>query len=187
MLGRWQIAVRPMRRLSDRLEERLDALNPRIVRAVRAAHEAYEQLGVRHVLVGGLAVGVHGHPRATKDVDFLVGPEAFQSSGTIVSFRAGVPLASEGVPIDSILAPVTHDAVLAEALADPVVVDGVPVIRPDALVLMKLAAGRRQDLADVLALLQVGAIDVPRTRALLQRADASLVAAFDGLVEESER
>ena len=35
------------------------------------------QLGVPHVLIGGLAVGLHGHPRATKDVDFMVGTEAF--------------------------------------------------------------------------------------------------------------
>lgn len=33
-------------------------------------------LGVPHVLVGGLAVGVHGHIRATKDVDFMVGESA---------------------------------------------------------------------------------------------------------------
>jgi len=34
------------------------------------------ELGVRHVLVGGLAVGGWGHPRATKDVVFLVGEES---------------------------------------------------------------------------------------------------------------
>lgn len=32
--------------------------------------------GIRHALVGGLAVGHHGHPRATKGVDFIVGDEA---------------------------------------------------------------------------------------------------------------
>ena len=37
------------------------------------------ELRIRHVLIGGLAVGVHGHPRATRDVGFLVGDEAFES------------------------------------------------------------------------------------------------------------
>jgi hypothetical protein len=35
-------------------------------------------LGIPHALVGGLAVGLNGHPRATKDVDYLVGREAFE-------------------------------------------------------------------------------------------------------------
>jgi len=56
-----------------RLEEIFDFLNPRMVAAIRAAHEAYARLGIRHALIGGMAVGVHGHPRATKDIDFLVG------------------------------------------------------------------------------------------------------------------
>ncbi len=35
--------------------------------------------GVRHVLIGALAVGAWGYPRASKDVDFLVGDEAFDA------------------------------------------------------------------------------------------------------------
>jgi len=27
---------------------------------------------VRYLLVGGWAVGIYGHPRATKDIDFLI-------------------------------------------------------------------------------------------------------------------
>jgi len=30
---------------------------------------------VRYLLVGGWAVGMHGHPRATKDIDFLIAVE----------------------------------------------------------------------------------------------------------------
>lgn len=168
------------------LEERFDVLNPRVVRALRAGHEALDRLGVRHMLVGGLAVGVHGRVRATKDVDFLVGPEAFESVGVIVSFRPGVPLSAEGVPIDSILAPSEHEPVLNEALADPLVVDGVPVIRVEPLIYMKLVAGRRQDLADVASMLREGDVDVARTRSLLDRADPSLRARFEELLAEAD-
>lgn len=49
--------------------------------------EALTSLGVRHALVGGLAVGVHGHPRATKDIDFIVGAEAFATTSPRLTFR----------------------------------------------------------------------------------------------------
>ena len=45
-----------------------DTVAPRILDAMRAASARLTELGVRHVLVGGLAVGAWGHPRATKDV-----------------------------------------------------------------------------------------------------------------------
>lgn len=178
-----------MRRASSRpssLDERFDVLNPRVLRALRAGHEALDRLGVRHLLVGGLAVGIYGRVRVTKDVDFLVGPEAFDEVGTLVSFRPGVPLSAEGVPIDSILAPTEHEAVLGAALADPLMVDGIPVIRVEELIYMKLIASRRQDLADVVSMLREADVDVARTRALLDAAEPSLRARFDELLAEAD-
>lgn len=178
-----------MRRASSRpttLDERFDVLNPRVLRALRAGHEALDRLHVRHVLVGGLAVGIYGRVRVTKDVDFLVGPEAFDSVGVLVSFRPGVPLSAEGVPIDSILPPVEHEAVLGAALADPIIVDGIPVIRVEALIYMKLVASRRQDLADVVSMLREGDVDVSRVRALLETTEPALRARFDELLAEAD-
>lgn len=140
MLGRWEFPTQRVGPRPSTFEAIFDVLNPRVLQAVRAGHEALDRLSVRHVLVGGLAVGVYGCVRVMKGVDFLVGPEAFEQSGVLVSFRPGVPLSAEGVPIDSILAPVEHEAVLGEAVADPRVVDGIPVIRPEALIYMKKGA-----------------------------------------------
>jgi hypothetical protein len=184
MLGRWEVHVAPAGKRATTLEELFDLLSPRVVRAIRAAHEAYARLGVRHALIGGLAVGVHGHPRATKDVEFLVAGEAFEASGSLVSFRAGIPVAAEGIPVDSILAPEAHAAVLDEALAAAVPFDGIPVITAEHLVLMKLIAGRRQDLADVEAMLRAERVDVAGTRRLLDRAAPATSAAFEQLVAE---
>jgi hypothetical protein len=178
-----------MRRATSRpatLDERFDVLNPRVLRALRAGHEALDRLGVRHVLVGGLAVGIYGRVRVTKDVDFLVGPEAFDSVGVLVSFRPGVPLSAEGVPIDSILAPAEHEGVLGAALADPLIVDGIPVIRVEALIYMKLVASRRQDLADVVSMLREGDVDVARTRSLLDTTGPALRARFEALLAEAD-
>ena len=37
---------------------------------------ALAEAGVDHVLIGGFAVGAHGFPRATKDVDIVPAPDA---------------------------------------------------------------------------------------------------------------
>lgn len=49
--------------------------------------ERLTELGIPHVLIGGLAVGLNGHPRATKDVDYMVGPVAFSSMEPILLYR----------------------------------------------------------------------------------------------------
>jgi hypothetical protein len=60
---------------------------PEVIEAMKVASAALQKAKVRHVLVGGLAVGAHGFPRATKDVDFLVGDEAFERhAGGLVTF-----------------------------------------------------------------------------------------------------
>ena len=186
MLARSEIRGPRVAVHSATLAERFDVLNPRVLRALRAGHEALDRLQVRHVLVGGLAVGIYGRVRVTKDVEFLVGPEAFDSVGVLVSFRSGVPLSAEGVPIDSILAPAEHEAVLGAALVDPLVVDGIPVIRVEALIYMKLVASRRQDLADVVSMLREGDVDVARARALLDTTEPALRARFEELLAEAD-
>jgi hypothetical protein len=185
MLGRWEVHVERSGKRPARLEEVFDLLNPKIVRAIRAAHEAYARLGIRHALIGGLAVGVHGHPRATKDVDFLVGAEAFESAGAIVSFKPGVPLAAEGVPIDSVLAPEEHASLLEGALEQPQSFDGIPVVTPEYLVFMKMIAGRRQDLADVEALLRAERVDIERARELVQHAPADARVELERMIAET--
>jgi hypothetical protein len=44
----------------------------RLFEVVRAALLDLEGVGVAHALVGGLAIGVHGLPRATRDADFAL-------------------------------------------------------------------------------------------------------------------
>jgi hypothetical protein len=73
--------------------------------AVVAACDAYAALGVPYALVGGLAAGARGRPRFTKDVDFLVGEEAFIRSGLIISFAKPMPLQAGDVAIDPIPLP----------------------------------------------------------------------------------
>jgi hypothetical protein len=50
-----------------------EVVSPRILEAARVASRAMTERGVRHALIGGLAVGAWGYLRATKGVDFVVG------------------------------------------------------------------------------------------------------------------
>lgn len=56
----------------------LNVVSQTVLDAMNAASAALSRVGVRHVVVGGLAVGANGFPGATADVVFLVGDEAFE-------------------------------------------------------------------------------------------------------------
>jgi hypothetical protein len=155
----------------------VDVVASRVLDAWRAASDALTRAGVRHVVIGGLAVGANGHPRATKDVDFLVGDEAFlHHAGGLVTMNPAIPIAVNGVAIDY-LSPRPDEGHLASALAAP---PGA-FIDVARLVYMKLKASRMQDRADVVALIKTGQ-DVDACRAYLSTNAPALVAAFDDLV-----
>ena len=59
------------------------------------------EAGVRFLLVGGYAVAHHGHPRATKDIDVWIYPDAGNADRVIQALRQfGAPLISLGVTRD---------------------------------------------------------------------------------------
>jgi hypothetical protein len=158
---------------------------PSVLQAMRTASGRLRELGIRHALVGALGVGAHGYPRATKDVDFLVGDEAFEHhAGGLVSITAGVPVQVGDVPIDPLsLRP--DEPHLVEALGQAVVSGGVPVAPLEALVYLKLKSPRRRDAADVVELLRV--VPFPeRIRAYLANHAPDLVEKFDALAAEAD-
>jgi hypothetical protein len=81
-----------------------DVVAERVLAAWQAASGALRTAGVRHVVVGGLAVGANGYPRATKDVDFLVGDDAFvHHAGGLVTMNPALPIQVNGVPSTTFL------------------------------------------------------------------------------------
>lgn len=154
-------------------------VSERVLDAMRAAAEQLSRLGVRHWLVGGLAVGAHGHPRATKDVDFFVGDEAFERhGGGLVTMKPGVPIQANGVVVDHLSA--NEEAFLTEALPSPEEVLAVAPI--EVLLYLKLKSPRAKDRADVVELIKAGA-DVARTRAFVLEHAPDLV----GLLDDATR
>ena len=120
-----------------------------VLHAMQVASEALSRIGVRHTLVGGLAVGAHGYPRATRDVDFLVGEEAFEHhAGGLVTMKPGVPIQVAGVAID--LLSIGKDEPYLQAALSETVVDA-PV-----LAYLKLKSPRSRDRTDLVELVKAG-------------------------------
>lgn len=164
------------------LSRALDVTSPAISAAVREASRFLRERGVRHALCGGIAVSCYARPRGTKVVDFLVGDEAFQHHGAIVV----PPLSAVGSVAVDLVSLVPDLLALAPVLDAPAHDADIPVVPPEALVAMKLVAHRIQDQADVVALLQAGAVDPDDCRRWLE-ARGFDVALYDELVQKARR
>jgi hypothetical protein len=152
-------------------------VSPRILQALHDAAAQLDALEVPYVAIGGIAVGAYGAPRATKDVDFLVGEEAFEHHGPLVSFRPGLPISSGGVAVDPVSVGDDEDFLL-ETFDHPAVSRGVPIIGLAPLIYLKLNAGRHRDLDDVARLLESG-IDERPVRQYLEEHAPDLITLFE--------
>lgn len=157
---------------------------PEILDAMRSASAQLARAGIRHALVGALAVGAWGYPRASKDVDFLVGDEAFERhEGGIVTMAAGVPIAAGGVSVDH-LGVLPHEGHLQQAVSRPVTDGGLPIAPLEALIYLKLKSPRRRDEADVVELLRIN--DPKPVRSYLETNAPEMLARFDAAAGEAE-
>lgn len=156
---------------------------PGVLDAMKVASEALSRLGVRHVLAGGLAVGAYGYPRATKDVDFLVGDEAFEHHpGGIITMKSGVPIEVRGVVVD-FLSVGESEGYLAEAFTTSLAA-GIPVAPGPVLVYLKLKSPRAKDRADLIEMVKAG-FDTRITREYLVLHAPALASKWDAIVGEA--
>ena len=160
-----------------------DVVSPRVLAAMRSASGALTSLGVRHALAGGLAVGAHGYPRTTQDVDLLVGNEAFERhAGGLVTLKPGVPIQIDGVSVD-LLSTSEGEAFLEHSLESPRPGE-VPVVPAGTLVYLKLKSPRLKDRADVVELLKAG-LAVDGVRQYLERHAPALHTRFEECVAQA--
>ena len=123
---------------------------------------------VAYALVGGLAVAVWGAPRATRDIDLLVRADAlpgaleaaercgFDLRALPMRFRDGMQLqrvsraaAGQLLTVDFIMATEELEPVWQSRRELQTETGALWVVSREALIQMKVAAGRPQDLADV--------------------------------------
>ncbi len=125
-------------------------VSSQILDAYHSASARLTELGVPHLVIGGLAVGAWGHPRATKDIDFLVRERDVFDGKLFLSFKPNIPIQHNGVAIDYLV-------VESLKTKSRFSVKNGEVVPLEVLFAMKLRAHRAQDEADVVALLQKGA------------------------------
>ena len=159
------------------------AVSDKVLDAMRVASAQLSKLGVRHWLVGGLAVGAYGHPRATRAVDFLVGDEAFEHhGGGLITMKPGVPIQVAGVVVDHLSAQPEESFLTRQLPSASQPLEAAPI---EVLVYLKLKSPRVKDRADLVELIKAGA-DVGRCRAWLAANAPALVADLDA-AERSAR
>lgn len=169
------------------LDAALDGVSPKVKRAFHATHERLAELGIPHVLIGGLAVGVHGYQYATKDVDWLVSRSAAFDGTAILTFKPGVPVQAEDVGIDYLTPdgpPSVVQAMEAALATSQATLNVVVVSSPELLAWMKLKAGRSKDTTAIVELLRSGQIDGDSVRKFLVTAgDKKVLARFEAAVQ----
>lgn len=157
-----------------------------VLAAMRAASDMLTKAKVRHALVGGLAVGAYGYPRASKDVDFLVGDEAFvHHGGGIITIAPGVPIQVGDIPIDQISI-CQNEKYLEEAVDAPKTSDSIPIAPIEALIYLKLKSPRRKDSADIIELISAGAVDNDFMTGYLEENAPDLTKKYKELLDEAD-
>jgi hypothetical protein len=158
-------------------------VSPEILAAMRSASLELSRAGIRHALVGALAVGAWGYPRASKDVDFLLGDEAFERhSGGIVTMAPGVPIRAGEIPIDH-LGVLSHESYLEQAINAPAGEKDLPIIPLEALIYLKLKSPRKRDEADVVELLRINSPEP--VRLYLEKNAPELLPKFEAAAAEA--
>ena len=146
-----------------------------------------ESIGVKHVIVGALAVGSYTTPRATDDIDLLVDDSLFVDPDVaIVILKPGIPYIINNINIDYLSATTSEldkfkreeiDEAKRISRRDP------PVISVNALVAMKLEAYRYKDRADIVGMIHQG-LKISAVRTFLKEKRPDLLEHFDELVAE---
>ncbi len=142
-----------------------------LLEVAKTVFDLLDKEKIPYALIGGLAVGVHGHIRATQDIDIIIQhsddykklTEALGDNGWIEN-QQEIPL-PDGAILHRWLINIEDRLFVLDILLDPqadniiaereqLELDGAPcwVINKRMLIRMKRQSGRDQDLADVEAL-----------------------------------
>jgi hypothetical protein len=67
---------------------------PRLDEELLDLARRFNEAGIQYAVCGALALGLHGHPRATKDIDFIVTPTSlFEAQRVVKAAGFNVPTA----------------------------------------------------------------------------------------------
>jgi hypothetical protein len=166
-------------------------LDPKDVdEAVAEAAEAARLYRIDAAIVGGVAMAVYGSDRLTKDVNVACRDECLPGMKEVkpLAFGGSATVTPKGHPLDVIVRSDDYrDLYIAaienardEGLA-------LPVVSPEYLAAMKMAAGRDKDKIDLKALIRLGVLDLNLTKAIVRtHLGRYAVKVFDSVCAEVE-
>lgn len=145
-----------------------------IIAELEGLVDALDGEGVDYAVCGGLALGILGHPRMTKDIDVLVLPDGLEGALAVANrqgfdvparplvFRAGLPEEQQMhrrskldpetgalLPLDFLVVLPIFADVWAGRIGASYRQRTIKVVSPEGLATMKRLAGRPQDLLDI--------------------------------------
>lgn len=146
-------------------------LAPAVLEATaRMAVDLTKHLNIPAAVAGGYAMQIYGSPRLTGDVDMIAADAPSElkplKNVKLLTFGGRRYLTPDNVELDLIKRAdhlkALYDAALEEAIATE---DGLPIVAPNYLAVIKFAAGRPKDEDDLVWLLQQHGL-VDREKAL---------------------
>ena len=121
---------------------------------LRQISEIFRKAGIKHVVVGGLAVGANGYLRNTNNLDFLVDNSAFVFKDKVVYVRNDLPIKYFGTRVNWVSMSPAEAPIFSKFLLLPAR-DQVPIMPIEPLIAMKLIAARHKDRTDIIELIKV--------------------------------
>jgi hypothetical protein len=116
--------------------------------------ELLRRAGVKHVIVGGVAVSCNGYGRTTQNVDYAVGKCAFEYRDKALFLRPDLPIKYLGIPVHYVAPSDPFEVAMLEQYLTVPAPGEIPVLPLGPLVVMKLIARRHKDMADLVELLK---------------------------------
>lgn len=125
--------------------------------AIKKLAEIAEKSDIRWAVVGGFAMYLYNSPRFTKDVDIIANKRLpIEALGQLVQGgeHYEIEIEKRKVPVDWIVRNDVAKKYYETALAEAFEFNGIPIITPEWLVIMKFIAGRFKDQDDSVFLLR---------------------------------
>lgn len=143
-------------------------------KAIETVSEIAEQHKISWALAGGLAVILYGSDRLTKDVDIIATRMLpLESEGTLIQGgeRYRIAAKNQAVAVDWIVRKDEAKIFYQNALKDAVMIDDLPILTPEWLVILKYIAGRFKDQEDCVFLLsKKGLVNRKKIKELVRNA-----------------
>lgn len=128
------------------------------IEAAQKVGELAAQEKIEWALAGGLAMHLYGSPRLTKDVDIIASQDLSLTPKHKLSFGGSnytLQVGKYEIPIDWIVRRDGYQKFYRTALKEAIKLpNGLRIVTPEWLVILKFNAGRQKDLDDIVFLLK---------------------------------